>query len=99
MRRVVEILPLSLVPAARPAAAAAKRDAAAICSLPLPDSQMEIAEMAQLSRTLGSALGYMALLLDVLSRFLQLSVPHRTAFQGSTTRLWQPEGFSEPRAL
>lgn len=98
MRRVVEILPLSLVPAARPAAAAAKRDAAAICSLPLPDGQMEMAEVARLSRTLGSALGYLALLLDVLSRFLQLPVPHRTAFQGSTSRLWQPEGFFDTRA-
>ncbi|KAL4856719.1 hypothetical protein ACK3TF_003118 [Chlorella vulgaris] len=99
MRRVVEILPLSLVPAARPAvAAAAKRDAAAICSLPLPDGQMEMAEVARLSCTLGSALGYLALLLDVLSRFLQLPVPHRTAFQGSTSRLWQPEGFFDTRA-
>ncbi len=80
------------------AAASAERASAMICALPLPDSRASMAELAQLSGTLGSALGYLALLLDLLCRFLQLPAPHRCAFQGSTSRLWQPDSFFDMRA-
>lgn len=120
VRRAMQILPLTLVPPARPAsppggtasssgahaagaaaaraAASAERAAAMICALPLPDSRASMAELARLSGTLGSALGYLALLLDLLCRFLQLPAPHRCAFQGSTSRLWQPDSFFDMRA-
>lgn len=121
----MQMLPLTLVPPARPAspldgaatpppgssssgsspaagpagaAASAERASAMICALPLPDSRASMAELAQLSGTLGSALGYLALLLDLLCRFLQLPAPHRCAFQGSTSRLWQPDSFFDMRA-
>lgn len=70
-----------------------------ICSLLLPDSHASWAELGAQAQTLGSALGYLALLLDLLSRLLQLPLPHfRSAFQGSTSRLWQPDGFWDMRA-
>jgi hypothetical protein len=105
----MQILPLTLVPPVRPASPAsgphggagssgAERAAAMICSLPLPDSRASMAEVGALARSLGSALGYLALLLDLLSRFLQLPVAHRCAFQGSTSRMWQPDSFFDMRA-
>lgn len=107
--RAMEILPLKLVPLTCPVAsnsgsrsslgAAAQRDCAAVCSLVLPDKPVGMTELAQLAGSLGSALGYLALLLDLLSRFLQLPVAHRAAFQGSTSRLWQPDGFFDMRPL
>ena len=105
----MQILPLKLVPLTCPVAsnsgsrsslgAAAQRDCAAVCSLVLPDKPVGMTELAQLAGSLGSALGYLALLLDLLSRFLQLPVAHRAAFQGSTSRLWQPDGFFDMRPL
>jgi hypothetical protein len=77
---------------------AGQPDSAVICGLPLPDARADAAELAAAARTLGSALGYLALLLDLLSRFLHLPVAHRAAFQGSTSRLWQPDGFFDMRA-
>jgi hypothetical protein len=103
----MEILPLTLAPAPRPGAAPADggapppHDAPAVCGLPLPDGRGGGAELAELARTLGTlggALGYAAALLDLLSRFLQLPLLHRAAFQGSTSRLWQPDGFFDMRA-
>lgn len=75
------------------------RAAAMICSLLLPDSRASWAELGASAQTLGSALGYLALQLDLLSRLLQLPVPHsRCAFQGSTSRLWQPDSWWDVRA-
>lgn len=75
------------------------RAAAMICCLLLPDSRASWAELGASSQALGSALGYLALLLDVLSRLLQLPLPHsRCAFQGSTSRLWQPDNWWDMRA-
>lgn len=51
-----------------------------------------------LLQQLGSSLGYAALLLDVLSRFLQLPLLHRASFQGSTSCAWQPDSFWDMRA-
>ncbi|PRW61012.1 hypothetical protein C2E21_0461 [Chlorella sorokiniana] len=91
--------------AAAPAAAAGQpqlppdRAAAMICSLLLPDSRAGWAELGTSAQTLGSALGYLALLLDLLSRLLQLPLPHsRCAFQGSTSRMWQPDSWWDMRA-
>ena len=105
---MLQILPLTLVPPVRDAggsgstaAAAAPLDdrgGATICGLPLPDSRASMAELAAVAGSLGSALGYLALLLDLLSRLLQLPVPHRIAFQGSTSLLWQPDSFFDMRA-
>ncbi|KAI7838348.1 hypothetical protein COHA_007916 [Chlorella ohadii] len=75
------------------------RAAAMVCSLLLPDSRARWAGLGASSQALGSALGYLALLLDLLSRLLQLPLPHsRCAFQGSTSRLWQPDSWWDMRA-
>lgn len=112
VRRLQDILPMKLL-TPRPSAAQgrgsehaapavgavdAERALVMICGLLLPDSRGDIGEMVQLLPHLGSSLGYVALLLDVMSRFLQLPVLHRTAFQGSTTYIWQPESFWDMRS-
>ena len=85
--------------AGQAAPAAPERAAAMICSLLLPDSRASWGELGAGAATLGSALGYLVLLLDLLSRLLQLPLPHsRCAFQGSTSRLWQPDSFWDMRA-
>lgn len=111
VRRALEIFPLVLVPpmqaparrgssgGARGAAAPSREERfqAMICSLLLPDSSDGPAELAALGSQLGSALGYVALLLDVLSRFLLLPATHRVGFKGAASCTWQPDSWWDMR--
>ena len=57
-----------------------------MCALPLPDGRggaAALGEVAAQARSLGTSLGYLALLLDALGRALRLPLPHRFAFRGS----------------
>ena len=90
------LMPPLHAPDARCAPAPGDHAIALICSLLLPDSRDTVQELTALSPSqLGSALGYAALLLDVLSRFLLLPITHRCTFAGSTSRIWQPASFWE----
>lgn len=67
-------------------------------STPQPQCPALPPPWACLPQQLGSSLGCVALLLDVLSRFLQLPLLHRAHFCGSHTRLWQPDSFWDMRS-
>eukprot|EP00887_Chlorella_sp_A99_P008185 scaffold12.g8185.t1 len=88
VRQALEIFPLELLPTHPPPPHGAPAPRRARPHPPLLELQA-----TGLAPQLGSALGYAALLVDLLGRFLMLPVLHRCAFVGAASHAWQPESF------
>lgn len=94
MRNLMIILPLQLISSGSDGSYD-ENDSAVSASL---RGELLPSDMGDILSSSPTTLGYLALLLDVLSRFLSLPLLLRVNFRGSTSSVWRPsEGFYDLR--